>query len=451
MPEQRTKTQVAVICRLARRRVAGPLARCLERSNAEELGEAVSQLRKGETLFLFNQIDDDSLAGELLLELSETGLSEIVEEIDDAKLKGWMGELEPDDAADVAARLPEELQEQILGMLEDEDREEVEELMAWPEDSAGGIMSPVAFRMLDSATCREAIEALHEQGDVEMVFYIYLLNEADQLVGTCSLRNLLVNSPSTLLREIMTTDVVSVTPEMDQEEVARLTARFDLLAIPVVDDSHQLIGIVTVDDVIDVIRDEAAEDLMLMAGVSEGYDPQEASAITAVRERIRWLFVTLLAGMALVTIIGRFDEVLNKNLILAGLIPVLLAMSGNVGIQASTITVRNLVTNQVAVTGGTMRLVVMEARIGLLLGIVFGLLLGAWTLLLSGELPLSMAVATSIAVAVTVASVVGTLTPIVLDKFGVDPAVAAGPFVTTVVDLAGVVVFFSIVWAWPGL
>ena len=202
---------------------------------------------------------------------------------------------------------------------------------------------------------------------------------------------------------------------------------------------------------IDVIRDEAAEDLMLMAGVSEGYDPQETSAITAVRERIRWLFVTLVAGMALVTIIGRFEEVLNKNLILAGLIPVLLAMSGNVGIQASTITVRNLVTNQVAVTGGTVRLVIMEARIGLLLGMVFGLLLGGWTLLLSGEMALSMAVGTSIAVAVTVASVVGTLTPLILDRFGVDPAVAAGPFVTTVVDLAGVVVFFSIVWAWPGL
>jgi len=362
--------------------------------------------------------------------------------------------MEPDDAADVAARLPEDLQEEVLRGLKREDREEVEELMAWPEDSAGGIMSPVAFRLSEESTCREAIEALHEQADVEMVFYVYVLNDASQLVGTCSLRNLLLNPPSTPLKEIMTTDVVTVTPDTDQEEVASTTARHDLLAIPVVDESHQLMGIVTVDDVIDVLREEAAEDMMLMAGVGESYDPQERSALAAVQIRVRWLLVTLVAGILLMTLIGRFDETIKQNLIVAGLIPVLMAMSGNVGIQASTITVRNLATGHVFAAGGIRGLVLREARVGVLLGLFFGVILGAWCLLVGAgddRLGVALAVGTSIAVSLTVAAVVGTVTPVLLDRFDVDPAVAAGPFVTTVIDLTGVMVFFTIFWAWPGI
>jgi len=454
MTEKLVRTQVDVIRRLARRRAKGPLARCLAKSNAKDIAEAAAGMRRGEILFLVDQVDDNALAGEMLLELPETQLLQVVNGISVERISAWLSEMEPDDAADVAARLPDDVQEQVLRGLKREDREEVEELMAWPEDSAGGIMSPVAFRLSEDATCREAIEALHEQADVEMVFYVYVLNDAGQLVGTCSLRNLLLNPPSTPLNRIMTTDVITVTPETDQEEVAATTARHDLLAIPVVDESHALMGIVTVDDVIDVLREEAAEDMMLMAGVGDSYDPQESSAFAAVQIRIRWLLVTLVAGILLMTVIGRFDATIRKNLIVAGLIPVLMAMSGNVGIQASTITVRNLATGHVSAAGGIRGLVFREARVGLLLGLFFGLILGAWCLFVGTgdeKMMVSLAVGTSIAVSLTVAAVVGTVTPILLERFDVDPAVAAGPFVTTVIDLTGVVVFFSIFWAWPGI
>ena len=454
MPEKLVRTQVDVIRRLARRRAKGPLARCLSKSNANDISEAAAGMRRGEMLFLVDQIEDNALAGEVLLGLGDSHLLDVINGIAVERISLWLSDMEPDDAADVAARLPEEVQEQVLRGLKREDREEVEELMAWPEDSAGGIMSPVAFRLSETATCREAIEALHEQADVEMVFYVYVLNDAGQLVGTCSLRNLLLNPPSTALKDIMTTDVVTVTPETDQEEVAATTARHDLLAIPVVDESYQLIGIVTVDDVIDVLREEAAEDLMLMAGVGESYDPQESSALAAVQIRVRWLLVTLVAGILLMTVIGRFDTTIRKHLIVAGLIPVLMAMSGNVGIQASTITVRNLATGHVTAVGGVGRLLLREARVGVLLGLFFGVILGAWSVLVgSGDarLMVGLAVGTSICVSLTVAAVVGAFTPLLLDRFDVDPAVAAGPFVTTVIDLTGVLVFFGIFWAWPGI
>ena len=454
MPEKLVRTQVDVIRRLARRRAKGPLGRCLEKSNATDIAEAAAGMRRGEILFLVDQIEDNALAGEVLLLLPDSQLLDVVNGTSVPRISAWLSDLEPDDAADVAARLPEDLQEEVLKGLKREDREEVEELMAWPEDSAGGIMSPVAFRLSEDSTCREAIEALHEQADVEMVFYVYVLNDSGQLVGTCSLRNLLLNPPSTPLRDIMTTDVVTVAPETDQEEVASTTARHDLLAIPVVDEARQLLGIVTVDDVIDVLREEAAEDMMLMAGVGESYNPQESSAIAAVQIRVRWLLVTLVAGILLMTVIGRFDETIQNNLIVAGLIPVLMAMSGNVGIQASTITVRNLATGHVSAVGGMTGLLFREARVGILLGLFFGLILGGWCLLVGtgdNRLMVAMAVGTSICVSLTVAAVVGALTPILLDRFDVDPAVAAGPFVTTVIDLTGVVVFFTIFWAWPGI
>jgi magnesium transporter len=426
----------------------------MAKSTAMDIAEAAAGMRRGEMLFLVDQIENNALAGEVLLELSDGHLLQVVNGISVERISSWLSEMEPDDAADVAARLPSDVQEEVLRGLNREDREEVEELMAWPEDSAGGIMSPVAFRLAEDTTCREAIEALHEQADVEMVFYIYVLNDARQLVGTCSLRNLLLNPPSTPLKEIMTTDVVTVSPETDQEEVAATTARHDLLAIPVVDENHALMGIVTVDDIIDVLREEAAEDMMLMAGVGESYDPQESSALAAVKIRGRWLIVTLVAGILLMTLIGRFDATIRKNIIVAGLIPVLMAMSGNVGIQASTITVRNLATGHVSAAGGIRHLVFREARVGILLGLFFGMILGAWCLFVGTgdeKLMVGLAVGTSIAVSLTVAAVVGAITPILLYRFDVDPAVAAGPFVTTVIDLTGVVVFFTVFWAWPGI
>ncbi len=443
MAENLVQARVDALRRLARRRVATPLHKAVGKCSAADVAEAATHLTRTETLFLVEQVSDD-LAGDVLLELQEADLQVVTREIPLERLTRWVEAMEPDDKADLAARLPDALRERLLSRLNEEEREDVEELLAWPEDSAGGIMSPVAFRVHENTTCREAIDAFQEQADVEMVFYLYVENDQDQLVGVTSLRNLLINAPSMHLRDFMTSEVLAVTPETDQEEVARIAARYDLLAVPVTDESRKLLGIVTIDDVLDVIAEEAAEDMMVMAGVSEGADPYGESAIDAVRSRARWLMVTLFAGMVMAEVISLFEGSLTRNAVLAGFIPVVMGLSGNVGIQAATITVRNLATGHVSASEGVGSLVWKEGRTGILLGLSFGLLLTVWGLFRYDGWQIGGAVGASIGLSLVVAAVLGAITPLALDRIDIDPAVATGPFVTTLVDLIAIAVYFTV-------
>ncbi len=445
MAENLVQARVEALRRLARRRAAAPLSRALEKSSPGDIGEAVTHLTKEQTLFLFDHLGDDALAGEVLITLTDQDFLNVVHGVPFERLVRWLDGIEPDDEADVVARLPEELRERVLARIDESDREDIEELLAWPEDSAGGIMSPVVFRVAEEDSCRAAIEALQEQGDVEMVFYLYVVNEHNQLVGVLSLRNLLTNPPSTLLKDIMSTDVIAVLPQTDQEEVARIASRYDLLAVPVVDETRKLLGIVTIDDVIDVIREEAAEDLLKMAGVAESFDPKGASATTSARARLRWLLVTLCAGLVLSEVILGFGRTLASKAAIAGFIPVVMGMGGNVGIQASTITVRNLATGHVSLAEGITTLLLRESRVGLLLGLFFGGALAAWgTFRYWPDWTIGAAVGTSILIALVTASVLGTLIPLTLERLKIDPALATGPFVSTLIDLTGVVTYFLV-------
>ncbi len=443
MAENLVQARVDALRRLTRRRATKPLQRAVEKCSSADVAEAVTHLTRPETLFLVDQLSDD-IAGDVLLALGAADLQIVTDAVPLDRLTLWLEAMEPDDEADLAARLPDELRERLLSRLQQAEREDVEELLAWPEDSAGGIMSPVAFRVHEDTTCREAIESFQEQADVEMVFYLYIENDQDQLVGVTSLRNLLINSPSTHLREFMVAEVMAVTPETDQEEVARLAARYDLLAVPVVDESRKLLGIVTIDDVLDVIAEEAAEDMLVMAGLSQEADPYGESAVDAVRSRSKWLIVTLFAGMVMAEVINAFEHTLAENAMLAGFIPVVMGLSGNVGIQAATITVRNLATGHVTAGEGVAALLWKESRTGVLMGLGFGLLLAGWGMLRFPGWTVGGAVGASIGLALVAAAVLGAVIPLVLDRFGIDPAVATGPFVTTLVDLIAIAVYFTV-------
>lgn len=445
MSEQNlVRARVDAIRRLVRRKAAQPLARALAKSSAADIAEAASHLTREETLYLTRYVNDD-MTGEVLLALGDAELHGLVAAVKFDTLVRWLKEMEPDDLADLLERLPEELRRQALSHLEAEDRAHVEELLAWPPDSAGGIMSPVVFRLEESTTCRDAIAALQEQGDVEMVFYLYVENEAGQLVGVTSLRNLLMNSPSKPLSEIMATDVVAVQPETDQEEVARITSRYNFLAIPVVDDTRKLLGIVTVDDVLDVVREEAAEDMFKMAGVEQDADVHGSGAPTVAFRRLTWLSVTLVGGVGLSELIGSFEATLARHAILAGFIPVVMGIGGNVGIQAATITVRNLATGAVTREQGAAGLVAREGRVGLVLGVVLGTALLLYCFVrYYPDWHLGAAVSSSIVLAVLVSAVLGASIPLTLNRLGVDPAVATGPFVTTTIDITAIVVYFVI-------
>ena len=277
-----------------------------------------------------------------------------------------------------------------------------------------------------------------------MAFYIYVVNEPGHLVGVVSLRALVIHPPATALREMMVSDVISASVETDQEDVARLAARYNLLAVPVVDDANRLVGIVTIDDVVDVIREEATEDILKMAGADESAY-EGLSVFRNFRIRAPWLFATWLGGLAASVLIGQFEAQLQATVALAAFIPIVLGMGGNVGTQTATIIVRGLATGHVSSKVG-LQYVLRETGIGVMLGVLYGLLLGCYALVfysdMTGVLSLAITVAVSILASMASSATVGAATPLVFNRFNIDPAVATGPVVTTTVDILGILVYF---------
>lgn len=433
---------VEAIRRLARRGATAALARTVEKSRAEDIAVAMRHLVPAQMRLVFDQIQDDEVACEVLTRVEQADLEVLVETLSFERLVALLDLMEVDDEADVIAKLPEDLAQRVLAAIEGEDKEIVEDILAWPEDSAGGIMQPVAFRLGEELTCRDAISALHDQQeDLEMVFYIYIENDAGQLVGVTSLRALLTHSPSTKLKEIMETEVITVSPETDQEEVARIVSRYDLLALPVVDVHRKMLGIVTIDDVVDVIKEEAAEDMMLMAGVGDDIEAHAQGVLRSTRQRLPWLVVTMLGGMAISEIYARFQATDPSAAMLAAFVPVMIGMGGNVGTQAATITVRNIATGRIE-NSGTLSLLFREARVGFLIGAFFAVVLGTFAALRNGDPRVGLAIGGSGVVQLAVAATIGTMVPLAMQRLRIDPAVATGPFVTTTIDLIGVTLFF---------
>lgn len=435
----------ALLRRLVRKGARTGIQKLVARTRPEDLAAAMEHLTWDEQRRLWVQLHDHDYAADVLAFLSDESSREITKDLSDEQVVELLDRMEPDDATDVVAILPLAMRERVLNELHDEESSEVVRgLLQWPPDSAGGIMSPEAFLMQMHATCGQAIGVLQQHhAELESIYYVYVVNDRRQLQGVVSLRALLVNPPRTKLASIMTRDVITVPPTEDQEEVARFVARYDLLAIPVVDEEQRILGLVTVDDVVDVIREEAAEDMMLMAGVSEG---DTRSIFRQTWHRAGWLMATIFGGILAAEIIGLYEATLESQAILAGFIPVIMGMGGNVGIQSATLAVRGLAVGQIQV-GGTMAFVWREARVGLMLGVFYALLLGLYVGLRfpdEGGLALAGSVASSILLAIFSASGIGAAIPVMFDRLGADPAIATGPFVTTLVDLLGIVIYFNV-------
>lgn len=436
------QSRVEAIRRLTRRSAGPALRRALGKSRPEDIAEALGHLAPAEQRLLLGHIEDDQQASDVLVQLEDAELHRVVHLVDFQRLVRLFQKMEADDAADLIGRLPEELQGRVLSAIKGEEKEQVEDLLAWPEDSAGRIMQPVAFRLNDTQTCREAIEAIQHAENVEMVFYLYAENEAGQLVGVTSLRNLLTHPPSTRIADVMTPDVITVNPETDQEEVAKIVSRYGLLAVPVVDEGRRLLGIVTVDDVVHVIKEEAAEDMMLMAGMGDEVDPNAGTVLQAARTRLPWLLVTMVGGLVTSEIIRRVQPLLADEAVLVAFIPIIMGMGGNVGVQAATIAVRNLATG-VSSSLGMGAVMFREMRVGFLVGLAFALIVGSFAVLRNGDPMLGVAIAIAGLLQLTVAATVGTAIPALMARLGVDPAVATGPFVTTGIDMLAIGVYFG--------
>jgi len=450
MLSEHHKILVDSIKRLLRRGALSHLNKIVNNTHAADLSVVFRYLSLPHQVKLFGMIDDVQQKGILFSELDDDTFLDLVEDISIVEMVKILEQMPTDDVADLIGKLPEEKADTILEKMEKEDSEEVEDLLQYEDDTAGGIMIPDFIALNQDKTAREAIESLQEEFlEVEMPFYLYVTDEFEKLVGVCSLRQLVVVSPDTPLKQFMTTDVFSVQTNTDQEEVAKIVARYDILAVPVVDESSNLVGIVTVDDVIDIFRLEATEDMLKMAGAGEEF-VETKSIFGSIRIRLPWMFASFIGGIIAIFIIGRFEKSLAQIAYLAAFIPIIMGMGGNIGTQSSTIVVRGLATGRLNLED-LWSVVVKEFSVGLSLGIIYGLLLGAVAQFQYSKEALAISVGLAVLSSMSIAALVGSLIPMVFARLHIDPAVATGPFVTTSIDIISVFFYFTIATTLLGL
>lgn len=450
MPSKRHKVLTESIRRLLRRNASNHLRKIVNKTHAADLSIVFPSLPISNQLRLFDMIGSIEKKGVLISELGEDTFDDLIEGIPIEEIVEILDTMPPDDVADLIGRLPEEKANSILEKMKKEGSEQIEGLLRYGDDTAGGIMVPDFIALREDITAAEAIQSLQkEHQDVEMPFYIYVVNEYGKLVGVISLRQLVVVLPETPLKDFMSTDVFAVTTDMDQEEVAKIVARYDILAVPVVDSMNKLVGIVTVDDVIDIFREEATEDFLKMAGAG-GEFVETKSVMKSTRIRLPWLFASCLGGIVAFFIIGHFEETLDRYAYLAAFIPVIMGMGGNIGTQSSTIVVRGLATGLLD-SRDTWGVIGKELAVGLILGVTYAILIGLVAQFRFSLWALAVSVGLALICSMSVAALVGSLVPMLFVRINIDPAVATGPFVTTAIDIISVFCYFKIATVLLGL
>ncbi len=434
------------IRRLNRRNAKDRLLKIIEKTHPADIAWVFRHLTPHERRHVFSVIAQTAQVGEIISELDRTIMLELVVDLTPLYLAGVVEGMSPDDAADFLEYLPDDFASQIRKLMGREDREEVEGLLQYGPETAGGRMSPDFLVLDDELSVDEAIKWVQENSEeLEMAFYLYITHGDDgQLAGVLSLRELLTHKPYRQLKNIMNTNVIAVSTETDQEEAAHIVSQYNILAIPVVDSAYKLVGIITVDDIIDVIREEVTEDFLQLAGAGKDREILLKSTLDNAVTRAPWLFASWVGGVMAVLIINIFENELQQVLALAGFIPIVMGMGGNIGTQSSTIVVRGMATGRINLNELS-KVVFKEMRVGLLLGTLYGVLLGGVAFFgFADSGKLGLVVGLSVLFAMTLAATVGTFVPLVLKRLDIDAAVATGPFVTTAIDIIGVSAYFLI-------
>tara|TARA_B100000287_G_C20632572_1_gene780428 strand:+ start:203 stop:1573 length:1371 start_codon:yes stop_codon:yes gene_type:complete len=431
--------------RLLRRQAKTNLVKLTRKTHPADLATVFRHFSEEEQLEIFSFMNENEHTAEFLSELDDSLVKELLSKEPLNRVAEIIQNAPTNDQSGILNALEEETANSIIELLKKEEQEEIAEIMGYPEDSAGSLMNTEVFTLHESITAGDAIKTLQDQEDAEMVFYLYITDDDDRLVGVISLRILTTTPSNTTLKDIMIKNVHSIRPETDQEEVARIVAQYNFLAVPVIDSDSHLLGIVTVDDVVDVIREEATEDFLQMAGAGKDREILLKSSWESAKTRLPWLFASWIGGVVAASLIGIFEHMLENIIALAAFIPVILGMGGNIATQSSTIIVRGMATGRVNI-GGEIKLILKEIQVGMLLGVLYGILLGVFAHLVFTKAPdnLGLVVGLSICVSMVVAATVGTIIPLILRKLDIDPAIATGPFVTTSIDILGVLFYFLI-------
>ena len=426
--------------RLLRLGATANLLNLLQKQHPADLAQIFSDLSDKEREAAFSLLADRNgrLAMEGVSELGPEAGAALLATRSAEEIAKLAQEIPSDDAAALIDYLPEELSGAVLDLMRPKESSVVENLLEYAERTAGRIMNPHVFALSEDITVGEAITELQTNRDVEMVFYLYVVDERRHLVGVTSLRRLLLVAPETPLKRIMTTDLISARADMDQEEVARQVASYNLLAIPVVDEANKLVGVITVDDVIDVIKDEATEDIYRLAGVA-GDDSAFTPAAESLRKRLPWLGINLITAFLAASVVALFENTIERITALAVFMPIVAGMGGNAATQTLTVVVRGIALGELT-WGNSRKALMKEALVGICNGVVLGLVAAGVAGLTRGSVMLGLVLCAAMIINMFVAAIAGTLIPLGLRAADVDPALASSVFITTLTDVIG---FFS--------
>lgn len=414
----------------------------LEEYHFADIAELLEELNSEEATYLIKSLESE-LTSEALMELDDDIREKILDRLSPKEIAAELEELDTDDAADIIAELNEDIQQEVIDKIEDEDHAaDIVELLAYDDDTAGALMAKELVQVKETWTVAGCVREMRRQAEnVTRVHSIYVTDKEGKLKGRLSLKDLLTASEKTKIIEVYIPKVDYVTVHTENEEVARIMQKYDLEAIPVVDERGVLMGRITIDDIVDFIKDEAEKDYQMAAGISQDVEADD-SIFELTKARLPWLVLGLLGGLGSVYIMKGFDEAISSYIELFFFTPLIAAMAGNVGVQSSAIIVQGLANDNVK--GSLFNRLLKEVGLALINGIALGLLVIVFGLLGGMDQKVVITIALSMLLVIIVAALVGTFVPIILDKKGIDPAIATGPFITTSNDIFGIFLFFFI-------
>ena len=409
-----------------------------------DLAEIINELNFQESIYLIKLIDSDKTS-DVLTELDEDVREKILERLSVKEIAGEIKELDSDDAADILSELSDEKQEKVISLIKDENiTDNIRELLNYEEDSAGGLMAKELISVNENWSVLTCLREIRKQAkDITRVHSIYVLNKKKVLIGRLSLKDLITSPSKSKIKEIYIPKVDYVNVNDSADEVAKLMSKYDLEAIPVVNNKTELLGRITIDDIVDYIKDEAEEDYFLAAGISNDVEADD-SILELTKARLPWLILGLFGGLGSVFILESFESIMATKELRALFFytPLIAAMAGNVGVQSSAIVVQGLANDQIK--GSLVSRLIKEISLTLLNGIILSLIIILFGLLINQSLEMSITISVSMILVIIVAALIGTSVPIILEKFGIDPAIATGPFITTGNDVIGILLFFYI-------
>ncbi|WP_223034884.1 magnesium transporter [Hanstruepera marina] len=405
-----------------------------------DIAEILDELNQDESVYVIKLLDSETTS-DVLMELDEDIREKVLKNLSAKEIAEEIEELDTDDAADMISELPEERQEEVISNIEDaEHKAEIEELLAYDEDTAGGLMAKELVKVYETWTVAGCMRRIRGQAkDVTRVHSIYVVDKEDKLIGRLSLKDLITAKSDQKIAEISNSNVDYVYVDEDVEDVAKIMQKYDLEAIPVLDKNNTLVGRITIDDIVDVIREEADKDYQLAAGISQDVEADD-SILELTKARLPWLVLGLFGGLGSVFIMKDYEHIMSTVPSLFFYTPLIAAMAGNVGVQSSAIIVQGLANDNVK--GSLLNRLLKEIGLSLINGLALAVLVMLFGFIIGQDTTESFAIAVSMMSVIVVAALVGTFVPIVLDKRGIDPAIATGPFITTSNDILGIYLFF---------